>query len=105
MAAAAVKINGRTPLDTYFSVDGKVFFASSGGGFFIPDGIHTVKLAKRLKDGGEKIFYSVTLNFTRYICIEFIIEVNFNHIICGVTHTIHEMTEQERINFFKSEKN
>lgn len=36
MAAAAVKINGRTPLDTYFSVDGKGFFASSGGGVLYP---------------------------------------------------------------------
>lgn len=104
MAAAAVKINGRTPLGTYFSIDGKGFFASSGGGFFIPDGIHTVKLSKRRKDGKEKIFYSVTLNFTRYTCIEFNLEVNFDYIICSVTHTIHEMTEQERIKFFKSEK-
>lgn len=31
MAAAAVKINGRTPLDTYFSVDGKVFFVIGRG--------------------------------------------------------------------------
>lgn len=36
MAAAAVKINGRTPLDTYFSVDGKGFFESSGGGSLSP---------------------------------------------------------------------
>ena len=31
MAAAAVKINGRTPLDTYFSVDGKGFLRHRAG--------------------------------------------------------------------------
>lgn len=104
MAAAAVKINGRTPLDTYFSIDGKGYFASSGGGFFIPNGIHTLKLSKRRGDGKEKTFHSVTHNFTKNTCIEFILEVNFDYIICSVTHTIHEMTEQERTKLFKASK-
>lgn len=105
MAVTEVKINGRTPLDTYFSIDGKGFFASSGGGFNIPNGIHTLKLSKRRRDGKEKVFYSVTHDFTKHTYIEFILEVNYDYSICDITHTIHEMTEQERTRLLKREKN